>query len=156
MTTKLYWLPTTQDFGPGRVALSPCPSAGVDAIAAQGVSVVVTLTTKSELVGVGAGDLGAQCRAVGMTHIHQPIKDCGVPLVAEAKPLVLALRQLQRDGESILIHCMGGLGRSGLFCALLLVDAGIAPENAITIVRNTRSPKAIETKEQEQFVRDFQ
>jgi protein-tyrosine phosphatase len=156
MTTKLYWLPTTQEFGPGRVALSPCPSAGVDAIAAQGVSVVVTLTTKEELVGVGAGDLGAQCRAVGVTHIHQPIKDYGVPLVVDAKHLVLTLRQLQRDGETILIHCMGGLGRSGLVCALWLVDAGSTPENAITIVRNTRSSKAIETKDQEQFVRDFQ
>ncbi len=59
------------------------------------------------------------------------------------------------DGRSVVVHCRGGLGRAGLAAACLLVQGGLDPEAAIRVVRQTRSPNAIETREQEAFIHDF-
>ena len=45
-------------------------------------------------------------------------------------------------GGKVLIHCRGGLGRAGLVAALLLVEEGVSPPEAIRRVRAAR-PGAI-------------
>jgi hypothetical protein len=52
----------------------------------------------------------------------------------------------------VVVTCMGGLGRSGILAACLLVSAGTAPEAAIAAVRAARGPRALETIAQEDFV----
>ena len=64
----------------------------------------------------------------------------------------LALLARLRDGESIVLHCKGGLGRTGMVAARLLVELGCTPEEAIVAVRQARSG-TIETREQEAYVR---
>jgi hypothetical protein len=49
-------------------------------------------------------------------------------------------------------HCKGGLGRAGMMAARLLVELGVAPEQAIRDVRCAR-PGAIETPAQLALVR---
>ena len=58
-------------------------------------------------------------------------------------------------GESVVVTCMGGLGRSGMIAACTLVDAGVASAAAIASVRAARGPRAIETSGQEAFVSAF-
>jgi len=55
-------------------------------------------------------------------------------------------------GEKIVIHCLAGLGRTGMIAARLLVDIGVPPETAIADVRQVR-PRAIQTVAQEDYVR---
>jgi protein-tyrosine phosphatase len=50
---------------------------------------------------------------------------------------------------------MGGVGRSGTVAACALLTAGITPDAAIAMVRAVRHPTAVETAEQERFVRSF-
>ena len=52
---------------------------------------------------------------------------------------LLALLARLRDGESIVLHCKGGLGRTGMVAARLLVELGCMPEEAIVAVRQARS-----------------
>jgi len=86
-----------------------------------------------------------------------PIKDFSIPnsdvlqKVREALPEILS--RLSND-ESLLIHCAAGFGRTGMFCATLLVAMGMDPESAIVAVRAAR-PGTIETSEQERFVYTF-
>jgi len=47
------------------------------------------------------------------------------------------------------------LGRSGIVAACYLTAAGLSAEDAIAEVRHTRSPYAIETAEQAEFVHLF-
>ena len=56
-------------------------------------------------------------------------------------------------GQNIFIHCMGGLGRTGVVAAMLLIEAEIPVDKAIKLVRQSR-PHTIETSEQEAFVRN--
>jgi len=62
------------------------------------------------------------------------------------------VRSALRNGDRICVHCMGGLGRTGLFTARLLVEFGMSPDEAILTVRQAR-PGSIETRTQENYVR---
>ena len=61
---------------------------------------------------------------------------------------------LGNDGR-VVIHCVGGLGRSGMIAACLLKRMGLTTEEAIARVRSHRSPRAIETAVQEEFIAAF-
>jgi ADP-ribosyl-[dinitrogen reductase] hydrolase len=97
-------------------------------------------------------------RSNNMTYIHFPIIDQGVPDAEgevrwknEISPL---LKQYLERGEKLFIHCRGGLGRTGIMAAKLLIDLGEAmPDEAILLVRQAR-PHTIETQVQEDWVRD--
>ena len=62
------------------------------------------------------------------------------------------LRQILTEGGRIVLHCRGGLGRTGTIAARLLVEFGIDTRAAIAAVRRVR-PGAIQTREQEEYVR---
>lgn len=57
-------------------------------------------------------------------------------------------------GENVVVHCRGGLGRSGTIAACFLVARGRAPGEAIRLVRSAR-PGAVEVRDQEDFVQRF-
>lgn len=70
--------------------------------------------------------------------------------------LLVVLRERLRKGETIVIHCMGGLGRTGLMAAGCLIAAtrDLTPEDAIEIVRQAR-PGTLETRQQENYISKF-
>lgn len=53
----------------------------------------------------------------------------------------------RRRGETATIHCRGGLGRTGMLAAQILVEGGTKPQEAIDCVRGAR-PGSIETPEE--------
>lgn len=86
--------------------------------------------------------------------IHLPITDMAIPgsgFEEQWQEKSKQVHQLLKDGEKIVIHCRGGLGRTGLLAARILVEAGIAPRDAVTSVRQAR-PHSIETYAQEHYI----
>jgi atypical dual specificity phosphatase len=88
--------------------------------------------------------------SIGFDVIHYPIQDFGVP---DLDSFIAFQRRLIKITESkrILIHCRGGIGRTGLVTAGLFVTLGIHPLRAIQMVRSKR-PGSVETEEQEEFL----
>ncbi len=60
-----------------------------------------------------------------------------------------------QEGKKIMVHCVGGLGRSGMAAASYLKFKGLNADKAIEVIRTTRGPRAVESKIQEEFVQNI-
>lgn len=169
---RVDWIPT--GLWPGRLGLTFAPgkkggsvyqpgvthdrsvTEDMQTLAQQGTNVIAPLIEDFEfdLLGMdGYHDAAA-------THLIEiapyPIPDQHAP--HDPRDFAAYIDELMThllDGRSVVVHCRGGLGRAGLTAACLLVQGGLNPEDAIALVRDTRSPHAIETAQQEQFIHDF-
>jgi protein-tyrosine phosphatase len=118
-----------------------------------GTDRLVLLVEDHELAMVGARDVGARLAGRGVVLVRHPIVDHDVPDDPVAFDQLLDdIRAWVRAGESVAVACYGGLGRTGTVVACVLGGAGLDANSAIRLTRSTR-PGAIETAEQELFVR---
>ena len=129
----------------------------IAAIKSSGYSALVTLMEEQELThySVPKAHMESITKSHGLDWFHLPIKDVDIPGPAFEQVWKTAGHQLinlLNNGQSIVVHCLGGLGRSGTIAARLLVELGIQPDEAIDRVRRAR-PGAIETRTQEHYVR---
>ncbi|RBP08673.1 cyclin-dependent kinase inhibitor 3 (CDKN3) [Roseiarcus fermentans] len=127
----------------------------LDAIAAWGAKIVVTLLEQRELRGLAITELGAGVERRGMEWLHLPVPDVSTPgpdSDAEWRAASQRLRSQLEAGDNILVHCRGGVGRAGMIAARLLVETGVDPDVAMGRVRAVQ-PGAIETGAQEHWVR---
>lgn len=122
-----------------------------------GACAVVCLITTDELKALKIPTLADEVRSRFMEFHHLPILDYHAPdaLFEQSWPEASRrLRTLVLTGNRVLVHCKGGLGRAGTIAARLLVEMGADPDQAIRDVRAARSPMAIETDQQEAWVRE--
>ena len=120
------------------------------AIQAWGATVIVNLIEDHEITDLGVQDTAKHVPA-DIAYIRLPIPDFGVPDAAWHTQWQIegpALLARLRAGESIVLHCKGGLGRTGMIAARLLVELGCTAQQSIATVRQARSG-TIETGEQE-------
>jgi ADP-ribosylglycohydrolase len=145
-------------------------------LAEMAIDIVVDLTTPHDgLVPYDLASyhrdarnaLGAQRRSAP-EHWRRPIPDAGTPASLDAfAQLVEEIATAIADGRRIAIHCWGGIGRTGMVAAALLVRFGWTADDALEIVdalwRSTpkaRRPEhagrsAPETPVQVAMVRDY-
>lgn len=103
-----------------------------------------------------AGSFGVCVRAerVRPNNVHLPIHDFSVP--TDDAAVREALRQTIKaalDGRQVYVGCMGGWGRTGLFLSLVAKVAGV--EEPVGFVRRNYTPRAVETREQFDYVEGF-
>jgi ADP-ribosyl-[dinitrogen reductase] hydrolase len=94
-------------------------------------------------------------RNLGIKWLHLPIVDVGIPdwkFEMQWETAGKEMRQVLVNGGRIVLHCRGGLGRTGMIAARLLVELGMDSRAAIAAIRYAR-PGAIQTREQEEYVR---
>jgi protein-tyrosine phosphatase len=117
--------------------------------------VLVSLLAPSEYEAYGILDLPSATDKHQLELLLFPIPDGGIPPsiegVGDLVPKILAHL---RSGATVVVHCRGGLGRTGLIAACCLTAVGFDAEQAIAMVRAAR-PGTIENSRQEDFVRDF-
>jgi ADP-ribosyl-[dinitrogen reductase] hydrolase len=121
-----------------------------------GAVTLVTLMPDGELhsLHLSSTRLRDAASGLGIEWYQLPISDEGIPdqsfedLWADAGQ---HLRGLLKAGHNIVIHCKGGLGRTGTVAARLLIEFGVEPQIAIQSVRKAR-PGAIENSLQERYV----
>jgi ADP-ribosyl-[dinitrogen reductase] hydrolase len=120
-----------------------------------GTTVLVSLVGDAELAELGIADLAWVARTRRIRTRQLPVVDGSVPeSMQDVLRLVRQAIGLLEAGESVVVHCRGGLGRSGLFASCCLVALGHEPAGAIRVVRAAR-PGAVENLMQERFVEQF-
>lgn len=128
---------------PGRTGDYP---GDLTALLAWQPDLVLTLAEPGELAARKAAGLPTDLAAVGVDWLHLPIPDFGTPPARMRTHWAETSARL-RATPRLLIHCMGGCGRSGMIALRLMIEAGEAPEKALTRLRAAR-PCAVETKAQ--------
>lgn len=142
--------------GQGRIAIAPLPgrhgsmAKDVKKFQALQASLVVSLTTDSEMEQAGCMGLGDAVLAANMAHAAFPVEDFGVPR-PEDEPIWQALSEKVQarlaQGETVVFHCFGGRGRSGMAALRCLVELGEEPSAAFVRLRQ-HHPEAVETDAQ--------
>ncbi len=122
---------------------------------ACGTTVLVVLLEESEMVRIGLGGLLERARRAGLEVLWFPIPDGAAPsdLESAARLVDRIVEHLSR-GRTVVVHCHGGVGRSGTITALCLVASGADPVRALEVVRRDR-PAAATAPGQEAFVHAF-
>uniref|UniRef100_A0A670XSX5 Cyclin-dependent kinase inhibitor 3 n=1 Tax=Pseudonaja textilis TaxID=8673 RepID=A0A670XSX5_PSETE len=130
----------------------------IDELKSDGVLDVFVLCTKGELTKYRVPHLMETYQNYGITVHHHPIPDGGTPDIARCCVILNELRNCLESKRKATIHCYGGLGRSCLIaaCLLLQVSDNITPQQAIDCMRELRGSGAIQTLKQYNYLHDFQ
>lgn len=124
-----------------------------DQITVQGITQLVILTEDHEISDLApnyahllsSGDIGA-------TIMRLPIRDFGVPDSLSAfRHVAEYIATLLQQGSRIVMHCRGGIGRTGLMACAVMIELGLEIDEAIGLV--AASGSKCETTEQTDFLR---
>ena len=94
---------------------------------------------------------------INIKWIHFEIINFDIPNLNQYDELnsyIKTISQSILNGENMYIHCMAGLGRTGMIAALILTKLGLSAQQSIKVIRDNR-PGSIETEAQENFVCEF-
>jgi protein-tyrosine phosphatase len=124
-----------------------------------GADALVSVIEEHEYGGYGIPELFERDRVGGIEVLRFAIEDMNVPKEAKAaeyEELIRGIVERMRDGKNVVVHCRGGLGRTGTVAACVLVALGDhSADEAIDAVRAARKG-TVQTRDQEDFVHRFE
>ena len=122
----------------------------------EGVTLVVPLMEGPDYVEFRISDMPGHVAERSWRCHLLPIPDGGVSTDQQMSELIDVMHNELSEGGRVLVHCIGGLGRTGLALACYAVrHLNMEAEEAIEWVREHSLSGSLETTTQEQFVREF-
>ncbi|XP_067410894.1 cyclin-dependent kinase inhibitor 3 isoform X4 [Emydura macquarii macquarii] len=122
-----------------------------------GTQDIFVLCTRGELSKYRVPNLLDSYQQHGIIVHHHPILDGDTPDIASCCTILEELRGCLESNRKTLIHCYGGLGRSCLIaaCLLLQLSDAVEPQEVIESLRDLRGSGAIQTIKQYNYLHDF-
>lgn len=144
---------------PGRIFRSPMPYNAsnpegrlLEQYQREHIDLIVMLVDVDETIRVTGKDLRIIYQEMGFEISYFPIPDFGVPLKETLQIKIDHTFREALSGKNILVHCNGGLGRTGMFLACFAKRVlNLTGEQAVSWIR-VWIPGAIETEAQYQMV----
>jgi hypothetical protein len=118
-----YWLL------PGRLLAGAYPGLRdrIGALQAAGVTRFVDLT--------GPRDALPSYAPSWAVRTNFPIEDFGVPSATAMRSALDAIAAALAADERVYLHCRAGIGRTGTVAACWLIEQGLAPDDALALLR---------------------
>lgn len=117
---------------------------------------LVCLLEDHELEWLQIPDLIGKAKSHGFDTHRLPIPDGGVlPEGEGVKKAVDLILASAREGKNVVVHCAGGLGRTGTVAGCALVTLGFSSQEAIDILHRVRGPRCPENRRQERFMAEY-
>lgn len=148
----------------GTIGVSPLPGAqnpletDLATVADWQARMVISFIEQHEFDAKNLPPFGRELAQLGTAWRHYPIDDFSVPTPDFQRNWDERLHEITailETGARVLLHCRGGLGRSGTMAAWILIHYGHSAAEAIRMVRAARGEEAIETEDQENYLREF-
>ncbi len=148
---------------PGAIYRSPLPMSPLfdpmgqllDAFIQAGVDTVVMLTPHDEVWDLTGLDLVKIYQARGLRVVHAPVEDFCIPEGESFKTAINETIQAAQEGQTIVVHCHAGLGRTGMFAACLAKQVFDFDGPAAVDWVRAYIPGAVENQRQFRFVDQF-
>jgi protein-tyrosine phosphatase len=102
-------------------------------------------------------DLATQSR-LDVVYARYPVRDLSIPTMEQMQHMLDTIDGWRSKGYQVLIHCLGGIGRSGTVAACYLVRHGWSPDQALRHIQQQlqastkRGRMSPETSAQIEFV----
>ncbi len=148
--------------GQGYLATMARPRAGdwadeeFSGFADAGLKRIVSLLEYHENWELGLVDEPRYCDEAGIGFLSWPLPDRGVPgKTGELFELSLDIYQRCAGGENTAIHCRGGIGRSSLVAAAILLHTGLSVDEALGTISSARGLQVPDTEEQREWLLDY-
>jgi protein-tyrosine phosphatase len=144
---------------PGTLSTMAAPQGDLDTVLpelrAQGVDTLVSLLPPEQVSMLFLTDEPEAADRAGLAFRSLPVPDFGVP---DHDAFAGPLRELSDElsaGRHVAVHCWGGVGRSSLVAAALLVLHGSTPEAAWHRISYARGVPVPETDAQRDWIADL-
>ncbi len=149
--------------GDGFLATMARPRAGDWAdeefrgFAAAGLKRIISLLEHHENWELGLMYEPRYCEDAGIGFFSWPLPDRGVPAnTSDLFDLSLDIYERCAGGESTAIHCRGGIGRSSLVAAAVLMHDGRSTDEALSAISEARGLQVPDTDEQREWLLDYE
>jgi protein-tyrosine phosphatase len=157
---RVDWLvPVRADLGitllPGRRDYGRDLASDLAALREAGATHLLTLLSADELADYGAEALPERAREAGFVWHGEALLDQQPMRREQMERVARWLDGALAANGHVVVHCVAGLGRSGMVAASYLARSGMSAGAAIALVRERRSPRAVETPAQEEFVHRY-
>ena len=142
----MYWVV------PGSLCAGEYPLEQLDLLRAAGIDTFVDLTEEGEYgVPAYAGLVD------GAEYVRFAIPDRGVPSTEQMTAILDYVDGSLSDGRTVYVHCLGGIGRTGMTVACHLIRGGSTPTEALASIAQWRGDdiRSPETDEQRRFVESW-
>ncbi len=147
----------------GKIYRSPLPFSPLfdpqgdllDAFRQADVDRVVILAENDEILDLTGRDIKALYHKLGFKVVEMPVVDFSIPEEIPFRQTVEETLGAAAKGETIVVHCHAGIGRTGMFTACMAKQVlGLNAREAVAWVRQY-VPEAVESPRQYQFVWDY-
>ncbi|KAJ3365441.1 hypothetical protein GGF32_009299 [Allomyces javanicus] len=155
----------------GNLAIASCPGkqdvglardleVDMTRMAMMGIRALVCCLYDDELdhLGVPWSRYSAMASKLDLDVIRTPMVDgCAPAHGRDLEPALERMHQHLTSGNHVLVHCRAGIGRASLITCAYLMRYGWSAndDRAIQTVRRRRSPRAVETDAQEEFLLEY-
>ena len=143
----------------GRLAVMARPEGGnsllrhLKRLRAKGVDTLVCALTPGERELLGLDGEPDAAQQAGLSFVEFPIADFSVPEPDALQSLATQIAKQVRKGHYVVVHCRGGIGRSGTVAGAALIAMGAGADEAMRLISEARGVPAPETEEQRALLR---
>jgi protein-tyrosine phosphatase len=157
MYTKIYWI---HDFDNGaKLGIMPRPRGNdwleeeIIKLKKQNIGSWVSLLEQHEITELGLRNQPALCSKHDLEYINFPIVDRNIPEKGtKMDSLIDQLYQKIQNGNSVVIHCRMGIGRSSIIAACVLLKQGFKTEQILQKITSARGLNVPDTDAQIQWL----
>ncbi|CAL1537573.1 unnamed protein product [Lymnaea stagnalis] len=129
----------------------------IECLKQEGVQDVFCLCTKGEFYLYRTQDILEKYCDAGFTVHHYPIDDGQIPAFVDLIKIIEDLQATVSAGKRTIIHCFGGLGRSCVVaaCLMMVMNDSLAHDDVARKLKELRGNGAIQSIKQYNLVTEF-